>query len=219
MKTTIMMWAMALVTLLSTNAFAQLSNPNPERPDGFDSEFDLRPAQERYDYDTGLQLGAGFLGGFAGATLGGAGGFVFGSTSCRGGGFSCIGAGIIEGTLGGVVFGTVGAAGAVVVTGGRYADEDDTFGAFAGGALGLVIGAPIGALTGISVAQFLRPDGAGNEWDIFCILLGTGITGFGAGLGASLGYQDGYNDSPIIDLAITPMLDGEHNGLVLSGRF
>jgi hypothetical protein len=235
MKTlTTMMTLVASMILFSASASAQL----PELPSGrigFDTSARLslgilgssdaplpEPASvgQRYDYSTGLQTGAGILGGFVGTTVGGVAGYFFGVSQCSGGGFSCLGAGIIEGAVGGIAFGTIGAAGAVIATGGKHQDGDDTFGAATGGLIGLVLAAPIGAVVGIGTTQFLRPSGGDYDtWQNIGVLVGTGITGLGAGLGASWGYQWGYNDSPVTDLALTPMLGGEHNGVVLSGRF
>jgi peptidase E len=50
------------------------------------------------------------------------------------------------------------------------------------------------------------------------LLVGTSIVGVSAGFGAAWGYQDGYNDAYIDSLTLTPMV-GEHQGLILSGRF
>lgn len=59
---------------------------------------------------------------------------------------------------------------------------------------------------------------SGTPHNLVPLLVGTSIVGVSAGFGAAWGYQDGYNDAYIDSLTLTPMV-GEHQGLILSGRF
>ncbi len=50
------------------------------------------------------------------------------------------------------------------------------------------------------------------------LLSGVAAAGLMTGLGASLGYQANYSAAGLREVSIAPMV-GEHNGLVVSGRF
>jgi hypothetical protein len=201
MKTlTTMMTLVAAMTLLTANASAQ--------------SVDQGRATDRLDFNPAVQvvgasLGAG-LGGLSGVFTGGFTGFlvcganIF-SNSCS----SAVGIGALAGGLAGGVGGSVLGAG---ILGGDYATSRDYGVAAAGGAAGLLLSVPVT----LAMAGAMRGAYVHNDTVLWTNIATMSLM---TGLGASLGYQSGYSVPWVRDVALTPMVGGEYDGLVLSGRF
>jgi hypothetical protein len=194
---TTMMILVAAMTLFSATASAQA----------------LHVEVEPYDFNPTLQVvgataGAG-LGGFGGAFAGAAVGSVLCDSHDEF--LGCLGEVVIGGGVGiavGSVSGSVLGAG---LTGGSYADADNYAEAAGGAVLGGLVAIPL-TFGVVSVADAMGMDSSAT------FVTGAVLASASMGLGASLGYRATYNAPRFSEVRLTPMV-GEHNGLVLSGRF
>ncbi len=196
-KLTTMMTLMAAISLFSASASAQ--SVNKDR------------THDRFDYNLTLQ----YVGGTAGAGLGGFGGLfagaAVGAVICSSEFLDCLSGVFIGSGIGMVAGGVTGAVVGTTLTGGDYADED-VYGATVGGAmLGGLAAIPLTFGTIVIINAVSRDSSA-------VLLTSALVASTSIGVGAAMGYQSNYRISRFESVSLTPML-GEHNGLVLSGRF
>ena len=195
-----MMTLAAAMTLFSATASAQSVGKKRST-----DRLDFNPVVQV----VGSTVGAGLVGG-GGVVTGG----VLGFLACGGSLFSgacstTIGGGMLFGGAAGVIGGAVLGAG---ILGGDYGTSRDYGVSAAGGALGLLLAVP----TTLVIDNAMR--GASIDQDaIFWTNVAT--MSLMTGLGASLAYQATYSVPWMREVSLTPMVTGEHNGLVLSGRF
>ena len=194
-----MMTLAAAMTLFSATASAQ--------------SFDMRHSKAHFDYDTTLQMVGATAGAGIGIVGGGAAGVALGDAMCTSHGafLGCLGEVVIGGGVGMLVGGVSGAVIGTSLTGGDYADPDDYVGAAGGALVGGLVAIPVTFGVSLFSTAFMLDSGVATG-------IGLAAAATSVGVGAALGYQSNYRAPRGASFSVAPLL-GEHNGLVLSGRF
>ena len=189
----------AAMTLFSATASAQ--------------SIDMRDTKARFDYDTTLQVVGASVGAGVGVVGGGAAGVALGDALCTSHDefLGCLGEVIVGGGVGMVVGGVSGAVLGTGLTGGAHADAENYVGAAGGALVGGLVAIPV--TFGVSLVSNAARIDPGVGW-----IIGIAAASTSVGVGAALGYQSNYHAPKGASFSVAPML-GEHNGLVLSGRF